>query len=139
MLLSKQGTEFFIDTNMLNNIMIEIANKNNYNFSLEYCNGYNAAINKFIFTFKNQYRLVIKRKITNLIRRIQKGEIRYFTTETNPYKWSKVDNHVLLNSMCDVLCLIYSDMCLLKKSEYQEDYHKAVINIVTYCGLRELQ
>ena len=138
MLLSKQDTEFFIDTGAFENAITDITHRDNTNFSLEYCDGYNAAINNFIFTFKKQYKPIIKHKITNLIKRMQKGEIRYFVSETNPYRWSKVGNSLLSNAMCDVLCLIYFDMCALKKSEYREGYHQAIIDIATYCGLREL-
>lgn len=139
MLLSKQDINFFIDTGKFDNIIAEITNKNISNSSLEYCNGYNGAIDHFILVFKKQYTPEIKCKITNLMERMRKGEVRYFTTEKSPYKCSKVDNSLLSDAMCDVLCLVYFDMLAFNKTEYREGFHKAVIDIATYCGLRELK
>lgn len=142
MLLSKQDTEFFIDMGCLIIIITEITSKNSSNSSPKYCNGYNDAINRFILYFKKQYTPVIRYRITKLMRRLRKRELRYFVNKTSPYKWSKVDNHTLSDAMCTVLCLVYSDMRALDVSkcyEYYEGYHKAVIDIAVYCGLREVE
>ena len=141
MLLSKQDTEFFIDMGTFDNIIAEITSENNLNSSPEYCNGYSSAIEHFIFYFKKQHSLVIKYKITRFFRRMRKRGVCYFAHETNPCKWTKVDNRALSDAMCTVLYLVYSDMCLLdmsKRCEYYEGYHQAVIDIAAYCGLKEI-
>lgn len=142
MLLSKQDTEFFIDMGTFDNIITEITSENNSNSSPEYCSGYRDAIEHFTLYFKKQHSLVIKYKITRLFRRIQKRGVYYFAHETNPYKWTKVDNRALSDAMRTVLYLVYSDMRLLGMSkccEYYEGYHQAVIDIAAYCGLKEIK